>query len=336
MNPSREQVPELSLAEWTQGTPASRERFAAALLRGLQRFGFVILTDHGVPVSLLDRAYALAETLFALPEATKRRYRSGLRGYTPFGTEHAKDHRVPDLKEFWQVGRDPEAAAGAIAVPGAVKSAGTAAGTGTGTGAADVDALPPNIWPEELPAFRATFESLFAALDATGRRLLEALALGLGVPSDYFDPLVRTGNSVLRVIHYPPVRADADPQAVRSAAHEDINFLTILVAARGAGLQLLDRDGQWLPVETAPRNLIVDSGDMLARLTNGVIPATTHRVVNPQGPNVSRYSMPFFMHPRESTSLRCLPSCVGAGAKYPEITAGEYLAERLREIGLTR
>ena len=314
---TRERVPELSLAEWSEGPPAARAAFAAALLRGLQRFGFVILKDHGVPVALLDQAYALAESLFALPEDRKRQYRGGLRGYTPFGTEHAKDHQVPDLKEFWQVGRDPAAQRAEA-------------------GGLDTDVLPPNLWPEELPAFRPTFKALFAALDATGRRLLEALAPGLGLPTGHFDPLVRTGNSVLRVIHYPPVPADADPLAVRSAAHEDINFLTILVAARGAGLQLLDRDGCWLPVETEPRNLIVDSGDMLARLTNGVIPATTHRVVNPEGPNVSRYSMPFFMHPRESTSLRCLPSCVGVGEKFPEITAGEYLAERLREIGLTR
>jgi isopenicillin N synthase-like dioxygenase len=142
---------------------------------------------------------------------------------------------------------------------------------------------------------------------------------------------------VLRLIHYPPVPPEADPNCVRSAAHEDINFLTILVAARGAGLELLDRDGRWLPVETEPRNLIVDSGDMLARLTNDVIPATTHRVVNPAGPNVSRYSMPFFMHPTESTSLRCLPSCLGVGgAKYPETTAGAFLAQRLREIGLAK
>jgi isopenicillin N synthase-like dioxygenase len=312
MTASRERVPELSLAAWRSGAVAAREGFEAALLRGLQRFGFVILKDHGVPLPLLDRAYGLAQALFALPEATKRGYRSGLRGYTPFATEHAKNHRVPDLKEFWQVGRDPATVAG------------------------DVDALPPNLWPAELADFRPTFEALFAALDATGRTLLEALAPGLGLPSDHFEPLVRTGNSVLRVIHYPPVPGDADPGAVRSAAHEDINFLTILVAARGAGLQLLDRDGRWLPVETEPCNLIVDSGDMLARLTNDLIPATTHRVVNPEGPNVSRYSMPFFMHPRESTSLRCLPSCVGTGAKYPEITAGEYLAERLREIGLAK
>ncbi|MCU0761018.1 MAG: hypothetical protein MUF07_17710 [Steroidobacteraceae bacterium] len=316
MTASRERVPELSLAAWRSGSVAAREGFAAALLRGLQRFGFVILKDHGVPVPLLDRAYGLAQALFALPEATKGDYRGGLRGYTPFATEHAKDHPVPDLKEFWQVGRDP----GAL---------------GADRGAV-VDPLPPNVWPSELPEFRPTFEALFEALDATGRTLLEALAPGLGLPPDHFEPLVRTGNSVLRVIHYPPVPADAAPGAVRSAAHEDINFLTILVAARGAGLQLLDRDGCWLPVETEPRNLIVDSGDMLARLTNDVIPATTHRVVNPEGPNVSRYSMPFFMHPRDSTSLRCLPSCVGTGARYPEVTAGEYLAERLREIGLAK
>lgn len=213
---TREQVPELSLAEWRDGPPAARAAFAAALLRGLQRFGFVILRDHGVPVALLDQAYALAESLFALPEARKRQYCGGLRGYTPFGTEHAKDHHVPDLKEFWQVGRDP----------GVQRAA--AAGQ-------DVDALPPNLWPAELPAFRPAFEALFDALDATGRTLLEALAPGLGLPAGHFDPLVRTGNSVLRVIHYPPVPADADPLVVRSAAHEDINFLTILWrrAARG-------------------------------------------------------------------------------------------------------
>jgi isopenicillin N synthase-like dioxygenase len=200
----------------------------------------------------------------------------------------------------------------------------------------EADAAPPNVWPAGWPEFRDTFLALFAGLDETGRTLLEALAPGLGLPAGYFDPLVRTGHSVLRLIHYPPVPPEADPNCVRSAAHEDINFLTILVAARGAGLELLDRDGRWLPVETEPRNLIVDSGDMLARLTNDVIPATTHRVVNPAGPNVSRYSMPFFMHPTESTSLRCLPSCLGAGARYPEISAGEFLAERLREIGLAK
>ncbi len=303
-------VAQLSLAAYTHGTAESRAAFSTALLRALQQHGFIILTDHGMPTGLLDTAYRLAGELFALDEPRKRRYCGGLRGYTPFGTEHAKDHQVPDLKEFWQVGRE---------VPPGVDLG---------------EPFAANIWPEELPDFRATFEQLFAALDATGRVLLEALAPTLNLAPGYFDPLVRHGNSVLRVIHYPPVPPDADPRAVRSAAHEDINFLTLLVAARGAGLELLDRDGRWLPVVTEPRNLIVDSGDMLARLTNDVIPATTHRVVNPEGPNVSRYSMPFFMHPASATSLRCLPACIGAGAKYPETTAGEFLDERLRDIGL--
>ena len=306
----RNRVPELSLQEFTAGDAARRAAFSDALLRGLQDYGFFILKDHGVPTKLLGRAYGLAEAVFALAEPVKRRYAAGLRGYTPFGTEHAKDSRHPDLKEFWQIGRE---------APADVEI--------------DED-LPPNVWPAELPDFRSTFLTLFDALDATGRTLLRALAPKLGLAEDHFDPLVRHGTSILRVLHYPPVADDVAPGCERSAAHEDINFMTIMVAAKGAGLELLDRDGSWLPVETAPTNLIVDSGDMLQRLTNGVIPATTHRVVNPEGPNVSRYSMPFFMHPSSSVSLDVLPSCRGGGAKYPPITAGEFLAERLREIGL--
>ncbi len=303
-------VPELSLDDFTSGDASARSTFSTELMRGLQDYGFIILKDHGVPVELLGRAYALAEALFALPEDVKRRYAAGLRGYTPFGTEHAKDSRDPDLKEFWQIGRE---------APESVEF--------------DED-LPPNVWPGEVPGFRETFLGLFDALDATGRTLLRALAPKLGLDQRHFDPLVRYGTSILRVLHYPPVGDNVAAGCVRSAAHEDINFLTIMVAAKGAGLELLDRDGTWLPVETEPANLIVDSGDMLQRLTNGIIPATTHRVVNPKGPNVSRYSMPFFMHPSSWVPLDVLPSCKGEGAKYPPVTAGEFLAERLREIGL--
>lgn len=306
----RKRVPELSLQDFTGSDAVVRDAFAETLVRGLQDYGFIILKDHDVPIELLGRAYNLAEAVFALPEAAKRRYAAGLRGYTPFGTEHARDSQHPDLKEFWQIGREaPE-------------------------GVEIGEDLPPNVWPAELPEFRPTFLTLFDALDATGRTLLRALAPRLGLAADHFDPLVRYGTSILRVLHYPPVADDVAPGCVRSAAHEDINFMTIMVAAKGAGLELLDRDGSWLPVETDPTNLIVDSGDMLQRLTNGVIPATTHRVVNPAGPNVSRYSMPFFMHPGSSVPLDVLPSCVGDGAKYPPITAGAFLAERLREIGL--
>jgi len=242
----------------------------------------------------------------------KRRYAAGMRGYTPFGAEHAKYTSVGDLKEFWQIGHEPAA------------------------DGSDPQPFPPNVTPAETPEFREVFGTLFDRLNETGVVLLHALAPELGLPEGYFDPLVRKGTSILRVLHYPPLAPGMDPKAVRSAQHEDINFLTIMVAAEGAGLELLDRDGSWLPVETEPTNLIVDSGDMLARMTGGAIPATTHRVVNPEGPNVSRYSMPFFMHPTLDTSLAVLPSCAGQGVSYPPITAGEYLEERLKAIGMAK
>lgn len=304
-------VPELSLKQFTGGDAAARKAFADAFAAGLRDYGFVVLTEHEIAPAVLDEAYRLAVEVFALPDATKRRYAGGLRGYTPFGVEHAKDNKLPDLKEFWQIGHEPE--------PGAPPNPFSA----------------PNVWPEAPAAFEAAFTRLFADLNETGCTLLRALAPSLDLPEDYFEPLVRRGDSVLRVLHYPPVPPDADPNAVRSAAHEDINLLTILVAAKGKGLELLDRDGAWLPIVTEANALIVDSGDMMARLTNGVIPATTHRVIN-ANPHKSRYSMPFFMHPTAETSLACLPACVGQGARYPAITAGEFLTERLKEIGLAR
>lgn len=303
-------VPELSLTAFTQGDAAQRAAFSDAMMRGLQEYGFFVLKDHGVSLDLLGSAYREAEGLFALPEETKRQYAKGMRGYTPFGVEHAKDSGHPDLKEFWQVGHDPSPDAPAD------------------------EPFEPNVWPAEAPGVKPAFGALFDALNETGVVLLQALAPKLGLAEHYFDDKVRWGTSLLRVLHYPPLAPGMDPGAVRSAAHEDINFLTIMVAAKGAGLELLDRDGTWLPVVTEPTNLIVDSGDMLARMTNGVIPATTHRVVNPTGPNVSRYSMPFFMHPTLATSLAVLESCVGDGAKFEPVTAGEFLDERLRAIGL--
>jgi isopenicillin N synthase-like dioxygenase len=303
-------VPELSLKAYVDGDAAERRAFSDAFLEGLQAYGFIILKDHGVSTELLAHAYRLAEQLFALPDEVKRRYAKGMRGYTPFGTEHAKDSGHPDLKEFWQIGHEPS--------PDAPPD----------------QPFPPNVWPDEAPEFQETFLQLFQALNETGITLLRALAPTLDLPERHFDPLVRHGTSILRVLHYPPLAPGVDPRCVRSAAHEDINFMTIMVAAKGAGLELLDRDGGWLPVETEPTNLIVDSGDMLARMTNGVIPATTHRVVNPSGDNVGRYSMPFFMHPTLKTSLKALPSCLGDGAKFPEVTAGEYLDERLKAIGM--
>lgn len=297
-------VPELSLRAYTHGSEDEKLRFSDQLFAGLKEYGFVILRDHPVQLQLLRSAYALSEKLFSLPSATKTQYRpkdsAGERGYTPFGQEHAKNNPFPDLKEFWHVGRDL------------------------------------NLWPSELPEFQSVFENLFSALDDTGRIMLQALTIPFDLDKDYFTRMTERGSSILRLLHYPKIAEGADPNCVRAAAHEDINLITLLVSASSSGLELLTRDGKWLPVETSPDNIIVDSGDMLARITNEVIPATTHRVVNPKGPNIPRYSMPFFMHPNPDAMLTCVRSCEGSGRRYPDILANDFLIERLREIGLKK
>lgn len=298
------QVLELSLKDYTHGSESEKLRFSEELFRGLKELGFIVLRDHPIETDLLNRAYKLSEKLFALSESVKDRYSpknsAGERGYTPFGREHAKNNPFPDLKEFWHVGRDN------------------------------------NIWPSELPEFRSVYEALFRALDDTGRIMLQALTIPLDLEKDYFTRMTERGSSILRLLHYPPIAEGADPNCIRAAAHEDINLITLLVSASASGLELLTRDGKWLPVETSPMNIIVDSGDMLARITNDIIPATTHRVVNPKGPNVPRYSMPFFMHPNPDALLKGLSSCAGSDKRYPDILAQEFLMERLAEIGLTK
>jgi len=308
-----DRVPELSLRAYTQGDDSDRMQFREALFLGFKYYGFIILKDHDIDHASLHKAYELSAQFFALPEEQKQHYNAGpdgQRGYTPFGREHAKGNQYPDLKEFWHVGREFE--------PGSPLE----------------NTYPPNLWPDHPEGFRDAFHKLYDGLEEAGMVMLEALAPSLGVDDSYFRKMATNGNSILRLLHYPPIPDGADPNCIRAAAHEDINLITILVAANGGGLELLDRDGKWLAIETDTDNLIVDAGDMLARVTNGVIPATTHRVVNPSGPNVSRYSMPFFMHPHSDAVLSCLESCKGAGAKYPDITADKFLKQRLREIGL--
>ncbi|MEO1041737.1 MAG: 2-oxoglutarate and iron-dependent oxygenase domain-containing protein [Pseudomonadota bacterium] len=304
-----EQVPVLCLSDFQRGDQDQRQLFSDQLFGAFQRFGFVVIRDHGISQSLLDQSYQLVAELFALPDDVKRRYRTpdGHRGYTPFGIEKAKDSNTPDLKEFWHIGPDRE-----------VRSS----------------LNTKNVWPDHPRGFQKILTDLFAGLHQVGEDLLEALTFQLGVATDYFAARVAEGDSVLRLLHYPPVPEGADPMALRAAAHEDINLITILVAAQGAGLELLDRDGTWLPIDSDPGDLIVDTGDMMARLTNNMLPSTTHRVVNPKGPNVSRYSMPFFMHLAADTPLTCLPTCIGEGEKYPPINAGAYLLERLKENGV--
>lgn len=309
-------VPELSLRAFTEGSETEKARFTDQLFSGLKEYGFIILKDHPIEISLLRQAYSLSEQLFQLPTEVKESYISqaggGQRGYTPFGKEHAKNNKFPDLKEFWHVGRQ-------LAADDKLKRF-----------------FPDNIWPKELPEFKAVFERMFQALDDTGRIMLQALTLPLDVDREYFTRMTNKGSSILRLLHYPPIAEGADPNCIRAAAHEDINLITLLVSASSSGLELLTRDGKWLPVDASPDTIIVDSGDMISRITNDVIPSTTHRVVNPSGPNTSRYSMPFFMHPNPDAVLSCLPSCRGSGAKYPDILANDFLMERLREIGLTK
>ncbi|MDG0817088.1 isopenicillin N synthase family dioxygenase [Bdellovibrio svalbardensis] len=316
-NSTLRKVPTLSLASYTKGTAEEKTKFIDNLFTGLKEYGFIILKDHNVKAADLHKAYELLANFYALPTEVKKSYispKAGFqRGYTPFGQEHAKDSPVMDLKEFWHVGRDlPE-------------------------GHALKEVYPANVWPSEIPEFKTHFLSLFNALEEAGSVMLEALTMPLELDKDFFARMTKDGNSILRLLHYPPIPEGVDPRCVRAAAHEDINFITILPAATTSGLQLKDRDGTWLDIDSEPDTLIVDVGDMLARLTNDVLPSTTHRVINPQdGKNSSRYSMPFFMHPHPEAMLSCLPSCKGTGAKYADITGHDFLMQRLREIGLIK
>lgn len=291
--------------------------FAEEIGTSFKTYGFAVVSDHGVPAELIADAEAKMRAFFALPEETKRKYfidgGGGARGYTPFGVEVAKDATEHDLKEFWHVGRSLT------------------------EGHRFADLMPPNIWPEEIEGFAETFTALYAALESSGDRILTAIATYLDLPLDFFVDTVEDGNSVMRLIHYPPVSADAP--GVRAAAHEDINTITLLLGAEEAGLELLDADGNWLPVTPGEGELAVNIGDMLQRLTNHVLPSTTHRVVNPppERRGHARYSMPFFLHFRPDYLIETLPDCTEEGRPnlYPEpITAHDYLLERLREINL--
>ncbi|MCH4891570.1 MULTISPECIES: isopenicillin N synthase family dioxygenase [unclassified Sphingomonas] len=309
------EVPLISMRDQADDPDA----FAAAFGESFQRFGFAIVADHGIDDALIERAWAMTRAFFALPEAEKRRYHlpggGGARGLTPFGIEIAKGASENDLKEFFHVGRELPPGHRFRAV------------------------MADNVWPDAPAGFRQTFLDLFAAFDAAGDRLLSAIARYLGLAPDWFDPAVADGNSVLRLLHYPPVSADAP--GVRAGAHEDINLITLLLGAEEAGLELLDRDGRWLPVKPPEGAMVVNVGDMLQRLTNHVLPSTTHRVVNPppERRGTPRYSMPFFLHPAPDFLIRTLPGCVSADNpdRYPTpITAHDYLHERLVEIGLIK
>jgi isopenicillin N synthase-like dioxygenase len=307
------QIPTLSLAN--QGHDP--EGFAQAFGASFRRFGFAIVTDHGIDPKLIDSAWAMTRQLFELPEEAKRRYYSaelaGQRGYTPFGTEIAKDAAHVDLKEFWHVGRDlPD-------------------------GHRFRDHMPDNIWPEELPEFASIFTDMYAAFDRAGNQLLSAIARYLGLAPDWFSGKVEHGNSVMRLLHYPPIPADAP--GIRAGAHGDINLITLLLGAEEGGLQLLTRQGEWLSIAPPEGALVINVGDMLERLTNNQLPSTIHRVLNPppERRHIPRYSMPFFLHLASDVLIETLPGCMDADHPnlYPSpITANDFLVQRLIEIGL--
>ena len=295
------------------------EDIARELGESFAEYGFGIVRDHGIPDELVARAQAASEAFFALPDDVKRAYKiegnAGARGYTPFGQEQAKDAQVFDLKEFWHVGRDLDA------------------------GHALAQFMEPNVWPAEVPAFESTMRELFLAFEASGRRILSAIAIHLGEDAAFFDPTIEDGNSVLRLLRYPPLPEDAPDGAIRAAPHGDINAITLLLGAEEAGLELLTKKGEWLAVSPPPGALAVNIGDMLERLTNGRLRSTTHRVVNPRGEAVrrTRYSMPFFLHFRPDFEIVPLASCIAEGeaASAPEpILAHDFLMQRLREIKL--
>jgi isopenicillin N synthase-like dioxygenase len=311
-------IPILDLSHYTRGTAQERQTFVKRWGEGLTEFGFVSIINHGVDPGLITRTYEDTAKLFALPDEVKAKYDvpggGGQRGYTSFGKEHAKNRKVGDLKEFWHVGRElPE-------------------------GHPRRSVFGTNHFPAELATFKANSWALFQALDAAAGVMLEALADAFAMPTKTFADMAQDGNSVLRIIHYPPLKDRFIPGGVRAAEHEDINLITLLCESTSSGLEVLTRQGEWLAVDALKGQIVVDSGDMLSRVTNEVIPSTTHRVVNPRSADddVVRYSMPFFVHPYPSCMLRVFDNFVSPERpkKFADITADDFLQQRLREIGL--
>ena len=312
-------IPVLDLSQFTKGNATQKKNFVKALGTAFHEIGFVAIKKHGVAQQLIDDFYAASKAFFALPVTTKRKYEiiglAGQRGYTSFGTEHAKHSKVPDLKEFFQIGQEVE---GDIPLRSNTAS---------------------NVPVAEVANFLDLGIQLYKAFETTGAALLKAIAIHLHLSEDYFTKKIHNGSSILRAIHYPPIRT-APKSAIRAEQHEDINLITLLVGASAGGLQLLDKNDKWQAIMPEADEIVINVGDMLQRLTNNYLKSTTHRVVNPPKEewHKPRLSIPFFLHPKASMDLDCLPQCVTASEPlaYKPITAGEYLDERLREIGLKK
>ena len=312
-------IPSVDLANFIKGNDEQKRQFVADLGRAYEDIGFVAVKNHLIDEATVEALYREVKAFYDLPEAIKLKYEdkalAGQRGYTSFGREHAKGSNAGDLKEFWHFGQEVE-------------------------GDDPIRAeYPDNILTEELPEFNRIGLKAYRDLENTGRYMLRAIAIYLGLDEFYFDDKIKNGNSILRPIHYPPITSEPK-SAVRAGQHEDINLITLLIGASADGLEVLNKQNQWVAVTALPDHIVVNVGDMLQRLTNGKLKSTTHRVVNPPREKwgTSRYSIPFFLHPRSEMRLDCLPSCVPAGEKphWEPISAGEFLDERLAEIGLKK
>lgn len=301
-------IPQLDILR-LETDPAS---FVQEFGQAYQEWGFAGIVGHGIDQQIIKAALGSADNFFSQPLTVKEQYLGSgdwSRGYVPFGKEKAKDSKHADLKEFYHIGRElkdsPESTA--------------------------------NRWPLEVADFRRNVETLYSALDDLGQRLLSVVAIHLNLEHDFFADSVRNGEALLRILHYPPLQT-ADTPNVRAAAHEDINLLTLLVGSEQAGLEVLSRQGDWVPISIIEGSIICNVGDMLQRLTNRTLPSTTHRVVNPKDSQASqsRYSIPFFIHPHPDMRLDCLPQCVDDNnpCHFAPCSAGEYHRQRLREIGL--
>ena len=310
-------IPTVDLSDFLSGNENRKNQFVADLGRAYEEIGFVAVKNHNISNTLIDRIYDLNAAFFSLPEEVKRKYEideiAGQRGYTSFGKEHAKGKTTGDLKEFWHFGQFVEDDEKRKAE------------------------YPDNFHVEELPEYLSAGKEIYQALESTGVEMLRAIALYLNLNENYFDKFVHNGNSILRPIHYPPVET-LETDAVRAGEHEDINLITLLVGASADGLQVLNKQGEWKSVTAIEEHIVVNVGDMLQRLTNNKLKSTTHRVVNPPQSKMgtSRYSVPFFLHPVSEMPLNCLPSTINNNQQkqYTDITAGDYLTERLIEIGL--
>ena len=312
-------IPSVDLSDFLSDDPQQRQRFIKELGDAYENIGFVALKGHFLPTELVEKLYTQIKAFFDLPTEIKKQYEieglGGQRGYTSFGKEHAKGRKEGDLKEFWHFGQYVEN-------PDSLD-----------------EVYPDNVTVEELPEFNTVGKEVYKALEKTGVYVLRALALHLDLAENYFDEFIKDGNSILRPIHYPPITSEPK-EAVRAAAHGDINLITLLMGAQGKGLQVKNHNGEWLDAIAEPDELVINVGDMLSRHTNNLLKSTIHRVVNPPKEmwGSSRYSIPFFMHPVSSMKLNVLDNCISN--KHPknfeDITAGEFLTQRLYELGLLK